>query len=100
MRKKSGTPSTTVRLSGAEREQQYHHLVRLAWSLNRRGLRTSIDLPLRSEPVLLVQRMSSPLRVMAFSSKGRWVYTWGRGDGQRVWVLSDDAADRVWEAAQ
>ncbi|MEV6983615.1 hypothetical protein AB0M95_20495 [Sphaerisporangium sp. NPDC051017] len=90
---KKGSPRTTG-------EQRFYHLVRLAWALNRRGLRAVVDLPLKSEPVLVVPREGGVLRVMAFSHKGAWVYTWGRGQGQRVQVSADDAADRIWEVAQ
>ncbi|MEU9888246.1 hypothetical protein [Sphaerisporangium sp. NPDC051011] len=79
------------------KEQQYYHLVRLAWNLNRRGLRVAVDLPLKTEPVLVVPRTTGALRVMAFNAKGTWVYTWGQGPDQRVRVLADDAPDRIWE---
>ncbi|MGW4637808.1 hypothetical protein ACWEN6_04725 [Sphaerisporangium sp. NPDC004334] len=58
------------------REQQYYHLVRPAWSLNRRGLRAAVELPLKTEPVVVVPRTAtSALRVMACSVRGIWVYT-------------------------
>jgi hypothetical protein len=82
------------------REEQYMRLVRLAWDLHRRGLRAVVDLPLKMEPVLVVSRTAGSLRVMALSHKGNWVFTWGRGRGQRVRALADDAAERIWEVAQ
>ncbi|WP_181870954.1 hypothetical protein [Sphaerisporangium album] len=82
------------------REEQYRHLVRLAWSLNKRGLRAVVDLPLKSDPVLLLPRTGSPLRVMALARRGTWTFTWGRGRDQRVAAPADEAADRIWEVAQ
>ncbi|MEV6981186.1 hypothetical protein AB0M95_07990 [Sphaerisporangium sp. NPDC051017] len=90
---KEGFPQTT-------KAQQYHHLVTLAWELSRRGLRAVVDLPLKTDPVLVVPRTASAVRVMACLHRGTWLYTWGRGSGQRVPVTADDAADRVWEVAQ
>ncbi|MFC7386292.1 hypothetical protein [Sphaerisporangium rhizosphaerae] len=76
-------------------------MVRLAWNLNRRGLRAAVDLPLKTEPVLMVTRTATAsLRVMAYCAKGTWVYTWGRGRDQQVRALADDAAERIWEVAQ
>jgi hypothetical protein len=82
------------------RQEQFLHLVRLAWDLHKRGLSAAVDLPRRQEPTLLVPRAPDPLRVMALAGKGGWFFTWGRGEGQRVRALAEDAADRVWEAAQ
>ncbi|MFG1875006.1 hypothetical protein ACGFIV_09235 [Sphaerisporangium sp. NPDC049003] len=81
-------------------EEQFIHLVRLAWDLHKRGLSAAVDLPSREEPILLVPRTSGPLKVMAMSRKGTWFFTWGRGEGQRVRALSGDAADRIWDLAQ
>ncbi|WP_214409700.1 hypothetical protein [Sphaerisporangium fuscum] len=81
-------------------QQQFIHLVRLAWELRLRGLGAAVELKVKKEPVLLVPRSSAALRVMAVSRKGMWFFTWGRGEGQRVRALAEDAAERVWEVAQ
>ncbi|MFC6082823.1 hypothetical protein [Sphaerisporangium aureirubrum] len=100
-KRNSAAPATTASVSRTMREQQYLYLVRLAWSLYRRGLRVTVDLSLKSEPVLIAPRTgAASLRVMVCRTKGIWIYTWGRGDSQRVRVLADDAADRIWEVAQ
>jgi hypothetical protein len=82
------------------KEEQFVHLVRLAWDLNKRGVNTAVDLPIKKEPVLLVPRASGPLRVMALLRKETWFFTWGRGHDQRVRALAGDAADRIWEVIQ
>ncbi|MDH2428588.1 hypothetical protein [Sphaerisporangium sp. TRM90804] len=82
------------------REEQYIHLVRLAWDLHRRGLSAAVDLPSRKEPVLLVPRTTGQLKVMAWAQNGRWFFTWGRGRAQRVRALARDAADRIWVVAR
>ncbi|MEV7966145.1 hypothetical protein AB0O34_09190 [Sphaerisporangium sp. NPDC088356] len=81
-------------------EEQFIHLVRLAWDLHKRGLDAAVDLPSRKEPVLLVTRPSGPLRVMALVRNGTWFFTWGRGRDQRVRALAGEAAERLWEVAQ
>jgi hypothetical protein len=81
-------------------EEQYIHLVRLAWDLHKRGLSGAVDLSRGKEPVLLIYWPSGTLKVMASFRDGRWFFTWGRGRDQRVRAVVDDAADRVWEAAQ
>ena len=96
----SDAPGKAGRVTRGMREQQLLHLVRVAWDLNKRGVPTAVDLPLKKEPVLAVPRVTGPLRVMALSQNGTWYFTWGRGEGHRVRALSDDAADRIWEAAQ
>jgi hypothetical protein len=88
------------RTAAPEPQEQFIHLVRLAWDLRRRGLRSLIDLPTGAEPALLVSRMSTPLRVMVLARDGTWFFTWGRGRAQKVKALAEDAPDRVWEAAQ
>ncbi|MEV7964998.1 hypothetical protein AB0O34_03325 [Sphaerisporangium sp. NPDC088356] len=87
-------------MSVSSTEQQFIHLVRLAWDLHKRGLSAAVDLPRRQEPTLLVSRVPGPLRVMAVAKGGRWFFTWGRGRKQRVRALADDAADRIWEVAR
>ncbi|MBB4704760.1 hypothetical protein BJ982_006304 [Sphaerisporangium siamense] len=37
---------------------------------------------------------------MAFTRKGAWTYTWGRGRAQKVTAPADEAADRIWGLAQ
>jgi hypothetical protein len=81
-------------------QDQFIHLVRLAWDLRARGLGTAVDVPIKKDPVLVIPRASGPLRVMALARKGTWFFTWGRGEDQRVRALADNAADRVWELAQ
>jgi hypothetical protein len=81
-------------------EQQFTHLMRLAWDLRKLGLRTMVDLPPRTEPVLVIPRAAGALKVMAVHRKGAWVFTWGRGRDQGVRALVDGAADRIWEVAQ
>ncbi|MEU8272098.1 hypothetical protein AB0B89_33715 [Sphaerisporangium sp. NPDC049002] len=82
------------------KEEQFIHLVRLAWDLHRRGLGAAVELPMGKDPALLVPRESGPLRVMALARKGTWFYTWGRGEDRRVRALAGDAADRVWEVSR
>ncbi|MGW4641521.1 hypothetical protein ACWEN6_23575 [Sphaerisporangium sp. NPDC004334] len=86
--------------SPTPQEQQFIHLVRLAWDLRKRGLGAAIELPSRDQPVLLLARTPGPVRVMAVALDGRWFFTWGRGRARRIRALADDAADRVWEVAQ
>ncbi len=78
-------------------EQQFIHLVRLAWDLRGRGRNTALELPNESEPALLVSRVPIPLRVTAIMSRGQWFFTWGRGRDRHVRALTIHAADRVWE---
>ncbi|MBB6474653.1 hypothetical protein [Sphaerisporangium rubeum] len=86
--------------AAADPQEQFIHLVRLAWDLRRRGLGSAIDLPTGAEPALVVSRASRPLKVMALARDGKWFFTWGRGRDQKVGALAEDAPDRVWEAAQ
>ncbi len=86
--------------AGKRQEEEFIHLIRLAWDLRRRGLGTAVELAPRKDPVLLVPRPSGSLRVMALRRKGVWFFTWGRGESRRVRALADDAADHIWGAAQ
>ncbi|GAA3016460.1 hypothetical protein GCM10017559_45070 [Streptosporangium longisporum] len=83
-------------------EQQFIHLVRLAWDLHERGMRASVELPVGGEPVLLVSP-SLPLfstRVMAVRRGRDWWFTWGRDAKQSVPALAPHAADLIREVAQ
>lgn len=82
------------------KQEQFIHLVRLAWDLHKRGLNGAVDLSRGKEPVLLLYRVPAPLTVMASFQEGRWFFTWGRGRDQRTRALAEDAAERVWEVAQ
>ncbi|MFC7383861.1 hypothetical protein [Sphaerisporangium rhizosphaerae] len=82
------------------REEEYIHLVRLAWDLNVRGLSAAVDLPSGGGPVLLVAKGSGLLKVTALAQDGQWFFTWGRGRAQQVRALADDAADRVRQAVR
>ncbi|GII67504.1 hypothetical protein Skr01_75890 [Sphaerisporangium krabiense] len=99
-RSENPPPSRARQGPQAAKEQQYRHLVRLGWELNKRGVRAVVDLPSKGEPVLMVPREPGVLRIMAFAHKGAWLYTWGRGRAQRVPVVADDAAERIWEVAR
>lgn len=97
IRANSSTPVSTQRTTPRMKEDQYLHLVRLAWDLHTLGLSAMVELPTGKEPALLVHRAAGPLRIMALSFRGTWFFTWGRGDGQRVQALSGEASNRVWE---
>jgi hypothetical protein len=86
--------------AGTREEEQFIHLVRLAWDLRMLGLATTVELRIRKEPVLLVPRAAGPLKVMALKIRKTWHFTWGRGKDQRVRALSSDAVTRVWEMAR
>jgi hypothetical protein len=84
----------------SRQEEQFIHLVRLAWDLHKRGLSAAVDLPRGKEPRLMLPRASETLRIMALARGETWFFTWGRGEDQRVRALSEDAVARVWEAVQ
>ncbi len=100
IRTNSSASVSTQRIPRHVKEDQYLHLVRLAWDLHKLGLSAMVELPTGKEPALLVSRAAGPLRIMALRFKGTWFFTWGRGDGQRVRALSSEASNRVWEMAQ
>lgn len=81
-------------------EQQFTHLMRLAWDLRGLGLAVAVELPQRDEPSVVVRRASDPLRVRATLRGGHWIFTWGRGRGQWVDALHRQAAAHIREAAQ
>jgi hypothetical protein len=99
-RSDAGTPSRAERIPRRAQQEQFLHLVRLAWELHSRGLNASVDLPRGESPRLRIPRAPEPLRIMASTHKGTWFFTWGRGAAQRVRALAGDAADRIWEVAQ
>lgn len=88
--------------SGSKRtdaEQQYIHLVRLAWDLRWLGLETRVELPLSKEPRVVVPRAAGPLRVIATLRAELWIYSWGRGHTQWIDALAGDAARDIHKAA-
>jgi hypothetical protein len=81
-------------------EQQFTHLMRLAWDLRWLGLAVAVELPREDEPFVLVRRAADPLRVRATLRGGRWIFSWGRGRTQWVDALHRQAARHVQEAAR
>lgn len=76
-------------------EQQYLHLVRLAWDLRWAGSTVSVELPCDGEPFVQVARAVGPLRVRASVRGQHWVFTWGRGRNQWAYALDADAARQI-----
>lgn len=81
----------------AKCQDQYIHLVRVAWDLRILGAWVSVDLTPAKEPCLLVHRAVEPLRVTASQSNGRWLLD--RGRGRWVNALADEAVDLIFWAA-
>lgn len=80
-------------------QEQYIHLVRLAWDLRWAGLAVSVELPRRGEPFVEVSRAQGPLHVRASLRSERWVFTWGRGRNQWAYALDHDAASQIEKLA-
>ncbi|GAA4194517.1 hypothetical protein GCM10022252_39050 [Streptosporangium oxazolinicum] len=79
-------------------EQQFIHLVRLAWDLRVLHVTSSVELPKDEEPALVLGPASSAVEIRATKEQGVWVFTWGQGVDQRVRALSEEAAQFVREA--
>ncbi|MDP9863913.1 hypothetical protein J2S55_003179 [Streptosporangium brasiliense] len=84
---------------GTYPQQQYLHLVRLAWDLRWLGVGVRVELAPSQEPCLVVSRAAGPVRVLALLRGGRWVYSWGRGRNQWIAALSEDAAPTIRKVA-
>ncbi|WP_329090143.1 MULTISPECIES: hypothetical protein [unclassified Streptosporangium] len=80
-------------------QEQYLHLVRLAWDLRRLGMGVRIELPASEEPYVAVLRESGALRVLALARGKKWVFMWGRGRSQWIAALDEDAVRHIHEAA-
>ncbi|HEY9522828.1 MAG TPA: hypothetical protein VIR33_06290 [Thermopolyspora sp.] len=74
---------------------QYLYLVRLAWSLRRIGLNTTVDVPGRDDPAVLVPADTGWLRIIAARQGAGWVYAWGQERDQVVWADAEAAARRI-----
>ncbi|GLW96994.1 hypothetical protein Misp02_10810 [Microtetraspora sp. NBRC 16547] len=88
-----------------EDQQQFIHLVRLAWDLKGLGMVTSIVLRPHEIPVLDVMRARGrPLRVQAIHRPHGWVFTWRPAwsrfwrQGEWTWALDEDAARKIRDA--
>jgi hypothetical protein len=84
----------------SDQEARFIHLVRLAWDLRVMHVASSVALPTGEEPTLLINTATRSLKVRAAQKKGTWFFTWGRGSGQRVEALDEEAAQLIQEAVQ
>ncbi|MEV0593826.1 hypothetical protein [Nonomuraea cavernae] len=78
-------------------EEQFIHLVRLAWDLAELGVGLAVQWPRREEPFISVPRARGVLRVRAVLRGEHWVFTWGHSRGRCVAAFEEDAVTRVWE---
>ncbi|GAA4206113.1 hypothetical protein GCM10022252_67740 [Streptosporangium oxazolinicum] len=85
-------------MQASDRENQFIHLVRLAWDLRTLHVTSSVELPKDKEPALLLGAESSAVKVRATKERGVWVFIWGRGPEQRVRALSEEAARTIQKA--
>ncbi|MFI7045656.1 hypothetical protein [Streptosporangium sandarakinum] len=92
-------PLTRRPVLGTVQEDQYIHLVRLAWDLRGLGVAARLELPLTEEPYLMVQGMRRPVRVIAYRFGEHWIYQWGRGRNQRIGAFDQEAAQEIRKAA-
>ena len=76
-------------------QQQYLHLVRLAWDLHMLGVSPVVELGPERVPAVRISRARGPVRVMARFSDGGWVFSWGRSRDQRIGVFDTRAATRI-----
>ena len=81
-----------------EAEDQFIHLIRLAWDLRALGVGITIELPRGSEPYVTVPRARATLRILAVRVNGTWVFSWGRG--RSVAALDERAAARIRDAVR
>jgi hypothetical protein len=81
-------------------QQQYLHLVRLAWDLCALGVSSAVELGPERVPVVRIARARGPVRVMAWDVDGAWVFTWGHSQKQRVGVFDARAVSRIARLAQ
>ncbi|MER5648535.1 hypothetical protein [Streptosporangium sp. NPDC002524] len=79
-------------------EQQFIHLVRLAWDLRGLHMASLVELPKNEEPALLLGVESTAVKVRATKERGVWVFTWGQGPEQRVRALGEEAAQIIRKA--
>jgi hypothetical protein len=82
-------------ISESYAQVQYLHLVRLAWSLRRIGVTTTVDVPGHDDPAELVPAASGWLRITAAQQGPGWVYTWGCEKDQIAWADAEAAAARI-----
>lgn len=88
-----GDRMTAVPLSDAQ--QAYLFLVRLAWDLRELGLGSLLDLPVRSEPAVVIHQASTRLKVTVIQRKQVWFFTWGHGRKQSAWVGAEGVASHI-----
>ncbi|GAA0970214.1 hypothetical protein GCM10009555_018750 [Acrocarpospora macrocephala] len=81
-------------------QQQYVHLVRLAWDLHTLGVSPAVELGPERVPAVRISRARGPIRVMAWLTDGAWVFTWGRSRDQRIEVFDTRAAARIARVAE
>ncbi|KAA9375985.1 MULTISPECIES: hypothetical protein [Microbispora] len=88
-----------------EREQQFIHLVRLAWDLRHLGIATSVMMA-RGEPPLLdiAWGVRRPVRIRVIRRAHGWAFIWNpwwsrfwRRD-ECVWALDASSAERILPA--
>lgn len=58
-----------------KQQEQFIHLVRLAWDLRMAGLSATIDLPRGGEPAVLILGAKGPLKVMVSTQGADWFFT-------------------------
>ncbi|MEO3856681.1 hypothetical protein ABGB08_17370 [Acrocarpospora sp. B8E8] len=100
-------PETQMSSASAEQgstlemgQQQYVHLVRLAWDLHTLGVSPAVELGPDRVPAVRISRARGPVRVMAWFTDGAWVFTWGRSRDQRIEVFDTRAATRIARLAE
>ncbi|WP_155360371.1 hypothetical protein [Acrocarpospora macrocephala] len=82
-------------------QQQYLHLVRLAWDLHLLGVGSAVEVGPERVPAVRIARASGPVRVMAWvTDEGAWVFTWGHSRDKRIEVWDARAASRIARLAQ
>lgn len=72
-------------------EEQFIHLVRLAWELRTEGVGVAVQLPRGQEPFIEVPRAIGPLRVRASMRSRKWIFSWGHGRHQWIYALDEGA---------
>jgi hypothetical protein len=86
---------------GASREnvsyaqQQYLHLVRLAWVLREAGVGSIVDLSGGAEPAVVIVLASGRLKITAIRRGEGWAYAWGRGRNCRARADADAVARQI-----
>lgn len=87
-------------LSASGQEAQFIHLVRLAWDLRMLRMSSAVELPHTDDPVLLVGKRQTLLKVRALRHGGHWFFVWGRGEGKRVPAYDERAPEILRRAAR